>query len=419
MNGINRTVAREYGNADGTPAAAGIALDKSQFFTARAVRRGNLQKTRLNCYPAQRRNRKIMNSIQSWITRPKGTRKLLSGLLSLAALCLIGLIDYWADYRLLFTVLYVLPIGFATIYVNRTYATILAILSVVFSNVGDIWAGAPSPGNAIRLWNDGIVLALFLIVIHLLDALRRTLMGLEATVESRTQALRSEMEERQHLEHEILDLSERERQAFGHELHDVVCQDLTSIAIAGHMLTKKLQARDMIEARDAHEIAGMVDRALTKARSVARGFFTAGFDVMGLAEALRETVRNVEERTRVRCEVNWQENLVILNEDVVMHFFRIAQEAIQNAVKHAAPSQIEVSLKRIDGTVQLAIEDNGNGVPLSSKPPKGLGLRIMAYRAGIIGGELKIESPSNGGTRIICSIPAEKLSQKSVSSHLS
>jgi signal transduction histidine kinase len=358
-----------------------------------------------------------MNSIQSWITRPKGTRKFLSGLLCMAVLWLIGLIDYCADYRLLFTVLYVLPIGFATVYVNRSYAIVLAVLSVVISTGGDMLGGAPSPGIAIRLWNDGIVVSLFLIVICLLNALHQTLIGLESTVQDRTQALRLEMEERQYLEHETLDLSERERQTFGHELHDVVCQDLTSIAIAGHLLAKKLQAKDLPEAETAREIASMVDCALTKTRSVARGFFTAGFDVMGLAEALRETARNVEERRGVHCQVHWQENLVILNEDVVMHFFRIAQEAIQNAVKHAEPSLIQVSLRCINETVQLAIEDNGKGLSSSEKPAKGLGLRIMAYRAGIIGGELKIESPSSGGTRIVCVIPVEKILKESALAH--
>ena len=134
---------------------------------------------------------------------------------------------------------------------------------------------------------------------------------------------------------------------------------------------------------------------------------------MGLAEALRETARNVEERSGVRCEVQWPENLVILNEDVMMHFFRIAQEAIQNAVKHAEPSRIEVSLRRINETVQLTIENDGKGLTPSEKPAKGLGLRIMAYRAGIIGGELKIENPPTGGTRVICVIPVEKISKES------
>lgn len=358
-----------------------------------------------------------MNSIQSWITRPKGTRRFVIGLLCMVVLWLIGLIDYLADYRLLFTVLYVLPIGVATVYVNRTYAMVLAVLSVAISTGGDMLGGAPSQSMVIRLWNIGIIVSLFLIVIYLLHALHETLVGLETIVEARTQALRQEMEDRQRLEHETLDLSERERQAFGHELHDVVCQDLASIAIAGHLLAKKLQAQNLPEAENANEIASLVDRALTKARSVARGFFTAGFDIMGLAESLQEMARNVEERTGIRCEVNWQENLVILNEDVVMHLFRIAQEAIQNAVKHADPIRIEVSLRRISETVQLAIEDNGKGLSPSEKPVKGLGLRIMAYRAGIIGGTLKIESPSFGGTRIICVIPLEKISKKSALVH--
>jgi len=359
-----------------------------------------------------------MNSIQSWISRPKGERKFLSGLLCMTVLCLIGLIDYWADfwadYRLLFTVLYVLPIGFATIYVNRTYAVVLAILSVALWNGGDILARAPSPGMTIRLWNDGIVLSLLLIVIYLLNALHKTLVGLETTVEARTLALRLEMEERQRLEHETLDLCERERQSFGHELHDVVCQDLTSIAIAGHMLAKKLQAKNLAEAENAREIATMVDEALTKTRSVARGFFTAGFDVMGLAEALRETAHNVEDRTGIHCEVQWEENLVILNENVVMHFFRIAQEAIQNAVKHAAPSRIEVRLRRAGEVVQLTIEDNGSGLSLSEAPVRGLGMRIMAYRAGNVGGELKITSLPQGGTRVTCVVPEEKIFKQSV-----
>ena len=347
--------------------------------------------------------------IEKWILPTKPAARLLSGALCFLALCVIGLIDYWADYRLLFTVLYVLPIGFATVNISRSYAVVLAFLSVIFWNGGDFMGGAPSPGVAIRVWNDGIVLSLFLIIIFLLDILRWTLVGLETTVQERTQELRLEMEERQYLEQETIEISERERQTFGQELHDVVCQELTSIGIASHLLVKKLQAREGKEADDAREIAVMVDHALTSTRSIARGFFTAGFNVSGLAEALREFARNVQERTGIKCAVEWQENLVIHNEDVVMHFFRIAQEAIQNAVKHGVPSHIDVSLKRIDDVVQLTVEDDGNGFVSTGKPAKGLGMRIMAYRAGIIGGEFKVDSRPPGGTRVVCIIPAEKI----------
>jgi signal transduction histidine kinase len=349
---------------------------------------------------------------QGWLARPTGTKLLLSGLCCLIIVLCIGFVDYWADYRVQFTALYLVPIGYATIFIGRWYAIMLAILSVTVATVGDVLANAPSPGLGIRAWNDGIVLSLLILVIFLLDALYRTLLGLESIVEERTLALRREMDERQRLERETLDLSERERQAFGHELHDVVCQDLAGLAIASHLLVKKLEARRVAEIGEAREIAGMVERALDKARSVARGFFTSGFDVMGLAEALREIAQNIEDRSGVRCTVHWQDNLVISNDEAVIHLFRIAQEAIQNAVKHGAPSKIGVSLVRKGEMIHLTIEDNGKGMDPADKSGRGLGLRIMSYRAGLIGGDLKIERSNSGGTRISCTIPVEKVSTK-------
>jgi len=359
-----------------------------------------------------------MNRLQSWIIGPKSERKLLFGLFCMIALCVIGLIDYWADYRLLFTVLYVLPIGFATVYVNRIYALVLAVLSVLVWNLGDIVANAPSPGVGIRLWNDGIVFSLYLIVIYLLHALHQTLVGLETTVQQRTKALRNEMNQRERLEREILDLTERERQQFGQELHDVVCQELTSIAIAGHLAIKKLSAKGMDGVEDIQEIAQMVDRVLSKTRSVAGSFFTAGFDVEGLAEALHEAARNIEERSSIKCEIEWQKHLSNWNEDVVMHLFRIAQEAMHNAVKHAEASRIKVSLKETtQATVQLIVEDNGKGLPASEKSTKGLGLRIMAYRASLIGGTLTRESPPQGGTRVTCIVPLQSVFKETTLRH--
>ena len=269
--------------------------------------------------------------------------------------------------------------------------------------------GAPSPGMAIRLWNDALIFALFTIVIYLLDALYPTLLGLETAVQDRTLALREEMEDRRRLEHQILDLSERERQAFGHELHDVVCQELASITIAGNLLTRKLAAKGLMEAEQAREITRMVDGALNRARSVARGFFAAGFSVMGLAEALREIARNVTERTGVNCTVAWQDNLLIQDEEVAMHFFRIAQEGIQNALKHAEPSNIRVSLDCVADKVRLVVEDDGVGFTEPDRPTQGLGLRIMRHRTSLIGGDMHIEAVSPHGTRIICSIPLKNV----------
>jgi signal transduction histidine kinase len=347
----------------------------------------------------------MLEHLQDWIVRAKSQSHAKAAVLCLAGVCLVGALDYWADYHLLFTVLYVLPIAFATIWVGRAFAILLAVLSVAFVNAGDFLAGAPSPGMGVQIWNDAIFFLLFLIVIYLLDSLHRVLLGLNALVDEKTLALRTEMNERRRLEHEILELAERERQRMGHELHDVVCQELTSISIASHLLAKKLDARMIPEEKDAREIAGMVNVALDHARSLARGFLISGFNGIALEESLREAARNAESRTGIRCELKWQDNLVISNEETVMQLFRITQEALLNAIKHAEPSRIEIRLAQEQGRLQLVIEDDGKGIAGKSKSEGGLGLQIMAYRAGLIGGELGLAKASDKGTRVVCTVP--------------
>ncbi len=352
-----------------------------------------------------------MNLIQSGTVVLSGRKKIDAALLCLIGILLIGDFDYLTGYRISLLVFYILPIGFAAIYVGPAFAIFLAILSVAVSVSTDIWSGLPYSQYPVMAWNVAIVLAAFFVVIALLHVLNRILLRLQESIEERTQALLSEMRERGRLEREIIDLSEHEQLRFGQELHDRVCQELASVAIAAHMLARKLLATEHEEKAHAREMALMADHALETTRSVARGFFTAGFDSAGLAEALRETARHTEEKNRISCVVHWQETLKIADENTVIHLFRIAQEAIQNAIKHAAASRIEVSLKREGETLQLTIEDNGKGMDPSSRKGKGLGLNIMAYRAGLIGGEFKAERPTDGGTRVVCLVPFNKLNR--------
>jgi signal transduction histidine kinase len=349
-----------------------------------------------------------MNMIPGWIKHARDHRKLRSGLLCLIALWIIALIDYSLGYQISLLVFYILPIGFATLYAGPAFATFLAILAVVLWKGGDFLSGAPNPGLPVLIWNGTIVISLFAIVIYLLNALQQALAGLESTLDTRTISLWKATQERSFLQKEILDLAERECQWFGHETH-VVCQKLAGLSIAAHVLVGKLTSSNHEEAAHARELAKLVDDALANARIVAKGLFTAGFDSAGLLEVLRETARLIQEQNHLRCEVRSQENLAFGNEASVIHLFRIAQEAMQNAARHSTASQIIVSLARQDQAVCLAVEDNGKGITTSDRHGKGLGLRIMAYRAGIIGGELKIEQIATGGTRILCLVPVEKM----------
>ena len=350
-----------------------------------------------------------MTTIRHGAPAPRHRKKLAAGLLCLTGLFIIGDIDYLTGYQISLLVFYILPVGFAAIYVGPLFAISLALLSVAISISTDFWAGLPASDIPVMFWNASIALAVFLIVVGVLHVLSRLLIRLELSVEDRNRSLLDEMSERARLEREIIDLSENEQRRLGQELHDIVCQELASVSIAAHMLTRELSALEHKETGLAREVATMTDHALETTRRVARGFFTTDFDSAGLEEALGEIARHTEEQGHVSCLVHWQDDLIITNRNTVIHLFRIAQQAMQNAAKHAAASRITVTLARQEESLQLTIEDDGRGLSPSADRDKGLGLRIMAYRAGLLGGEFKVVHPKSGGTRIVCLVPLRRL----------
>jgi signal transduction histidine kinase len=348
-------------------------------------------------------------------------QKILSGLLCLVAVLAIGMVDYLTGYEISVMVFYAIPVGLAAIYVSAGYAVLLGLAAVALSRYTDFLSGMPYPGHAVFVSNLAIPFAFFVILVAALYLLNQIRKGLESTVEQRNRALLQEMHERGRLERQVIELSEREHRRFGQELHELVTHELASIAIDTHLLTRNLLDSGDEEVVRAREIALKVDRALTKARNIARGYFTLGFDAAGFAEALREIANRTQKATRISCLVHCADDLAIGNEDATIQLFRIAQEAVQNSARHAEATRIIITFERRDDHFWLIIEDNGKGLTPSqgygtdAKPPrkeKGLGLSIMAYRSGLIGGKFLIERAPSGGTRVICTVPAAKLTRQ-------
>ncbi|HEX4140788.1 MAG TPA: ATP-binding protein [Candidatus Methylacidiphilales bacterium] len=351
--------------------------------------------------------------------KSRSRQKLISGALCFLCLLAIGIIDYVTGYEISVLVFYAIPIGLAAIYVSVGYALLLSIAAIALSRVTDFLSGMPYPGHAVFFSNCVIPLAFFGIVVASLYLLNQIRRGLESTVEQRNRALLQEMHERGRLERQVIELSEREHRRFGQELHELVTHELAAIAIDAHLLTRNLLAAGDEEVGRAREIALKVDRALTKARNIARGYFTLGFDAAGFAEALREIASRTQKATRISCLVHCADDLAIGNEDATIQLFRIAQEALQNAARHAEATRIITTFERRDDHFWLVVEDNGKGLAPTNgkdtKPPrkeKGLGLSIMAYRAGLIGGKFLTERSLSGGTRVICTVPAAKLTRQ-------
>lgn len=213
------------------------------------------------------------------------------------------------------------------------------------------------------------------------------------------------LEERRHLERELVRVSEREQQRIGRDLHDGLCQRLAAIGCAARMLSDDLQARDVTESQDAAMIESAIQEAVMEARSLARGIFPVQVDSASLPAALSDLAKTMSRLTGANIEVTPCEEEIAVNPTVAMHLYRIAQEAVANAVRHSDAVQIRVTLQILhDSMIELRIEDDGKGFQPQTERRLGMGLRTMRYRAEAVGGQIGIGPRPGGGTVVSCRV---------------
>jgi PAS domain S-box-containing protein len=217
-----------------------------------------------------------------------------------------------------------------------------------------------------------------------------------------------EVTERRRLEKEILEISTREQRRIGHDLHDGVCQQLSGIALIADTLADKLEGQHSVDAAEAHKITELVNKANKQARGLARGLFPVQLEENGLVAALEELSENASAFSNTRCEFLCEGKVLVQEHIVARHLFYIAQEAILNAVKHGKATLIQMHLAPDgeDGNV-LTIRDNGSGLAANHQNRQGMGIRIMKYRARMIGAEVEVVSRSGGGTEVVCRFSRE------------
>ena len=208
--------------------------------------------------------------------------------------------------------------------------------------------------------------------------------------------------ERKHLEQRILELSEQEQNRIGQDLHDGLGQVLTAIAFTAKVLGEKLKAKAAEETPLAEEINRQSAHAKEQVRQLVRGLLPLRMDPLGLTPALRELASQVEERFSVPCHCALGSPVHIADCSTATHLYRIAQEALNNAIRHSGATELRLEILRSGQQISLIIEDNGIGIPPQWEKGPGMGLRIMKYRAEIIGATLNIESTPGQGSRVVC-----------------
>ena len=207
--------------------------------------------------------------------------------------------------------------------------------------------------------------------------------------------------ERRGLEEELLNISSREQRHIGQDLHDGLCQQLVGIEFRNSVLVQQLQKTPAAQA-EAAKIGESIRDVTRQARSLARGLSPVQIEANGLMAALDGLTANAAKLFCLSCSFECARPVLVENPTVATHLYRVAQEAMGNAIKHAQAKSIVVSLKQSDGELTLTVKDNGHGFEKGSSVMEGMGLRIMEYRADMIGAMLRVDSTIGKGTTVAC-----------------
>lgn len=215
----------------------------------------------------------------------------------------------------------------------------------------------------------------------------------------------TDVTERRKLEVEVIRVAEQEHIRIGHDLHDGIGQTLTGIASLVEALESRLAGEEQKDARRIHEL---VKTAITETRRLSHGLSPAAVKNRGLAGGLMLIAETVRENFRRECTCQIDDPPPVVGQEAEIHLFRIAQEAVNNAIRHGGATKLRISLRHKSTTHGiLDISDNGPGFPTGQNKPSsdGIGLRVMEHRAHLINGELRLQTLKGKGVRVTCQFP--------------
>ncbi len=310
-----------------------------------------------------------------------------------SGLLAVGFVDRWSGWDMSLYLFYAPPILYAAWYCDRRFALALGIFS------GAVWAVAnlvdhPYESHQAYLWaafSRGIY---FILITVGALAVRNW----QAEVRTRILALQRTRQ----LEHEILQVSEREQMKLGRDLHDGLCQSLAAIDCAAACLHDDLSEQSLPQVKEIQVLRSMLKKTLTEARSLARGAFPVQMSEAGLSSALGELVSMLHQLYGIPIDAQIEDNLSIENPEVGMHLYRFVQEALSNALRHSQATLIRLRVLCAGETLSIEVIDNGTGFDPAGIGGGGMGLHSMQYRVEKLGGELSIEPGEGGGTIVRC-----------------
>ena len=207
---------------------------------------------------------------------------------------------------------------------------------------------------------------------------------------------------RKRLERSVAKITEEERERLRCDLHDGVAQQLMGLRLLAASLSRELSATHPEAADRAAHIEQIAGGALASVRHINRGLSPLSEEPDALVAALRELASRVDGLNGIQCRFTSRTPVMIQDSDIATHLYLIAQEAVSNAVRHAEPGRIGISLSERNNTVRLAVRDDGAGVS-RKKQHKGMGMQIMQTRSALIGASFDVQAERDTGTVVTCS----------------
>jgi signal transduction histidine kinase len=246
------------------------------------------------------------------------------------------------------------------------------------------------------------------------EGLRRANDELESRVQQRTTELKAannklhaSIAERKRLENELLEITEKERRRIGLDLHDDLGQKLSGIALMTKGLELKLTRAKSQEAQDAARIHALVQEAMSHASDLARDLATLNLQDKDLPTALEGLAAHAAELFGIKCRFKSTGEIPVLESAAIKQLYKITQEGVTNAIKHGKAKRVAITLAGDSEALTLKVQNNGRPFPDMRGESTGMGLRIMNYRASLVGATLDVKGTGTSGTLLTCVLPLE------------
>ena len=315
--------------------------------------------------------------------------------IAFVVLAILGVADIVTTWQFGMLIFYCVPVYFVALLFPKRMAVNFAILSSAVSLAGDL-DSIPSRGLAGYYWSGFNRLGGLLFAA-----------GCGVSFRHYREEMRQKMDALRHaqqLERELVRTGEREQQRIGQDLHDGVCQTLAALDCAAQCLKMDLEADGSPRVGLATAMQSTISAATSEVRSMARGIYPVSLERNTLPDVLRELVRTMNALCGNIIRFGSETPIILQNEDTAMHLYRIAQEALSNAMRHANATRIDVQVMLDPGRLILAIADNGCGSAIQ-KHAHGMGSHTMRYRADLIGATLTVQANDTSGTTVRCILP--------------